>query len=407
LLIAVVTGMLLNNSRTEVPPRIAGESPETISQSKSSAHESNNKQLSATVISPAPATFSKQTTSTGVTVLSQKTGTISTEKGAEIIFSRDVVSVSEIKRLSGLLRNPFQETAMAVINGRKSVSGIISAEPDQMLIASAINKKDISHSEKNNWEVGIQISPAYSSFTSSHSADYARNMTSSGHQPHADIGGGISVQYAAKGRWRVESGIYYSRAGDKSGNSWVKTSASADYTSMTGFVDKYYTTAVSVNNGQIAMNSTAGVIKFSKTAENAGLVTLSQSALNLNTAMLASGEFSQVFDLMEIPLSLRYRIIDAKIGVELFSGISTNFVIGNNVFMENASGREYVGITSDISTVNLSGLAGIGIKYRLGKNLFMSVEPRASYFLNSINHSSEVNFRPWRIGVFTGLNYEF
>lgn len=407
LLIAVVTGVLLNNNRNEISPGITGKSPVTVSQSKSSAPENNNKQLTATIISPAPASYPKQAGATGVSALSQKNGTFSKEKETTIILTREVVSISAIKRLSGLPVNPLHEPELAVINGRGSASGIIPAARDQMPVASVISKKGFTHGGRNNWEVGIRISPALSSYTSSHGAEYTRSMTSSGHQPRTDVGGGISVQYAATGRWRLESGVYYSRAGDKSGSSLGKSIANADYTSITGSGKNNYTTAVSVNDGQIAMNSTAGVIRFSKTAENAELVASSNSAINLNTAVLASGEFSQIFDLMEIPLSLRYRIIDAKIGVELFSGISTNFVIGNNAFMENASGRNYVGTTSDISTLNFSGLAGIGLKYRLGKNLFMSVEPKASYFLNSLNKSSDVDFRPWRVGISTGLNYKF
>ena len=106
-------------------------------------------------------------------------------------------------------------------------------------------------------------------------------------------------------------------------------------------------------------------------------------------------------------LNLRYRILDDKIGLELIGGISTGLVVGNHVYADNPTGWMKVGTTDDISAINLSGLAGIGATYTIGKNISVSVEPKATYFINSINHSGEVRFRPWRLGLFSGLTYHF
>jgi hypothetical protein len=149
------------------------------------------------------------------------------------------------------------------------------------------------------------------------------------------------------------------------------------------------------------------VIKFSRIPVNNRFFTYSESAINLNTAVAASGEFSQIFEMMEIPFNLRYRILDDKIGIELIGGISTGLVVGNHVYVENPTGRMKVGTTDDISAINLSGLAGIGATYTIGKNISLSVEPRASYYINSINYSGDVRFRPWRVALFSGLTYHF
>jgi len=164
---------------------------------------------------------------------------------------------------------------------------------------------------------------------------------------------------------------------------------------------------VIVDNGRYSMNSLAGVIKFSKIPVNNRFFTYSESTINLNTAVAASGEFSQVFEIMEIPFNLRYRILHDKIGIELIGGISTGLIIGNHVYVDNPTGRMKVGTTDDISVINLSGLAGIGATYTIGRNISLSVEPKASYFINSINHSGDVRFHPWRVGFYSGLTYHF
>jgi opacity protein-like surface antigen len=232
-------------------------------------------------------------------------------------------------------------------------------------------------------------------------------MTYAEDNMQASLGGGFSVQYKTTSRWRVETGMYYSKTGGSSGNSIQLNGIRADYSSASSSAEKYFNTGVSMDGGQMAMNSTAGVIKFSRTPANTELVSMPETSANLSTAMLTPGEFSQVFNFVEIPLFARYQLIDARLGVELMGGLSTNLMVGNNVFMESYSGRELVGNTEDINTVNFSGTTGVGLIYALGKNLSMSVEPRLSYYLNSINHSGEVNFKPWRVGVFTGLSYEF
>lgn len=259
------------------------------------------------------------------------------------------------------------------------------------------------------WSVGMLLTPAYASYSADHTPEYARNMTSSASHAQATVGAGIAVSYKASPRWRVESGIYYSRSGDESENAGPLF-ASGDYydnVNLSGDAMKYFNTAVTLDNGQMAMNSTAGVIAFSKTPRNTEFIALPESFAGVTTSMLTPGKFYQVFDFMEIPLTARYRLIDAAIPVELIGGVSTNMVIGNNVFTEGGAGRENVGQTADISTVNLAGIMGVGIGIPLGKNLTLSLEPRASYFLQSMNHSGAVDFRPWKTALYTGLSWDF
>jgi hypothetical protein len=82
-------------------------------------------------------------------------------------------------------------------------------------------------------------------------------------------------------------------------------------------------------------------------------------------------------------------------------------VVGNQVILESSSSREYVGRTGDIAPLGISGSTGFGILYPLSKRISLTIEPRASYWLSSLNKGSDVTFRPWKVGVYSGLTFGF
>jgi len=279
---------------------------------------------------------------------------------------------------------------------------------DQMIIAANLAGRDEDrYMDPGGWKVGVHVSPAFSSHSADHTARYASNMTYSGDNSDATMGGGISVQYKTHSRWRLESGVYYSKTGGNSENSLGSKSSQSDFYAAPVSAEKYFNTLVNSDRGQLEMNSTAGVIRFNGTPAQAEMITMPVGGFGLTTAMLSPGEFTQVFDFVEIPLFVRYLLFDSRLDLEWVGGVSSNLTVGNNVYMESNNSRERVGMTEDISTFSVAATTGIGMAYALGKNLSLSVEPRFTYYLSSINHSGDVSFRPWRLGVYTGLSYEF
>jgi hypothetical protein len=169
-----------------------------------------------------------------------------------------------------------------------------------------------------------------------------------------------------------------------------------------------FSNKVRLESNQMVLNSVAGKIIMNEPPKGAEF----QAELDNKFASVANnismtGEFSQVFDFIEIPLYARFTLLDSNFDVQLIGGINAGIIAGNNAYISNGYGLQKVGKTEDISSFNLSGTIGFGLNYDIGKNLSLAVEPRINYFFNSINSSSEVNFRPYRIGIFSGLNYEF
>jgi len=126
-----------------------------------------------------------------------------------------------------------------------------------------------------------------------------------------------------------------------------------------------------------------------------------------NAVVVSNARFIQNFDYIEIPLYLRYTLLDSKFDVEMLGGFSSNLLVGNQTFMESNAGKSRIGSTRDMETMNYSGTLGLGLKYGLTKRVSLNVEPRVKYFLNSLNSNASVTYKPYTIGVFTGLSYEF
>jgi hypothetical protein len=117
--------------------------------------------------------------------------------------------------------------------------------------------------------------------------------------------------------------------------------------------------------------------------------------------------FSQSLEYLEIPLNIKYKIIDQSIQVQLIGGGSTNVMINNSVSAHTEAGAVEIGKTQDLRSMNYSGNAGIGIIYDLFESFSLSVEPKFRYYLNSVNTDLLPSTRPYTFGLYTGVNYTF
>lgn len=280
---------------------------------------------------------------------------------------------------------------------------------EKTLIAGNVQKASETDQKQGSWKLGMSISPGYSSQVTNHSDSYNQNMNYTGNTGNANVSGGIMVQYKTAKRWSVESGVYYAKNGQKSVNSFDLFAFNQRADEMYAPVgDSYFSNAVNVTNGQLEMNGTAGVVALNGTPRGAEVTTnMDESKLSSQNSLVTSGEFSQVFEFVEIPLLVRYRLIDSKFGLELLGGFNAGIVVGNDAYLDNEFGLQNVGKTEDISPFNLSGTLGVGLNYELGKHFSLGFEPRFNYYLSSINQNPDVEFRPYRIGFYTGVYYEF
>jgi hypothetical protein len=164
---------------------------------------------------------------------------------------------------------------------------------------------------------------------------------------------------------------------------------------------------VNIIANKMSMNSNAGVIQFNSIPSGVILNTNLEDKTLSSAVVASSAKFTQNFQYIEIPVYLRYTVVDSRFDVELLGGLSSNVLVGNDTYLDSGSGSIEVGKTKDMETINYSGTLGVGLKYGLSKRIFLNVEPRVKYYLNSLNNNSDVSYRPYTIGVYTGISYQF
>lgn len=286
------------------------------------------------------------------------------------------------------------------------------SESDRLLVAANSRVFRPGINREGGWVIGAHLAPGYGGHNATHSSQYSSNMGYHAKGGDTNVGGGVSIQYKTSKRLRFESGVYYSQNGQSSGrsNSLFAMDSKFDYASGSSQIgeEQIFANSVSLRQGSIAMNSEAGVVNITSTPEGVVLAAASEAEKgDFSSVLTTSGEFAQVFDFVEIPLYLRYSIVDRKIGIDVVGGLSAGLVVGNNAYVENNFGRQRIGDTEDISNLNFSGTVGVGVNYDLSKHLSLAVEPRFNYYLHSINTNPDVTYRPYRFGLYTGIYYAF
>ena len=258
--------------------------------------------------------------------------------------------------------------------------------------------------KKPHWLVGAQVSPAYSVNRSSHSNEYADDMLNSSSNTPVELGGGLSVEYKTGKRWSLQSGVYYAGLGQSSGNSSV---SNRHLDAMAESGTQFFNAPVNIKASKMTVNSQAGVIELEGVPAGMELATNIEDR-TLATAVVGSdARFVQNFQYIEIPLYLRYSVIDARFDVELMGGVSSNVLIGNDTYLESNAGKSLVGKTQDMQDISYSGTLGLGLKYGVSRRIYLNLEPRVKYYLNSLNTNSSVTYKPYTIGVYTGISYQF
>jgi hypothetical protein len=260
------------------------------------------------------------------------------------------------------------------------------------------------------WQVGAMLTPGVSVSQSSQSQEYASSMAIPDSKDKLQVGGGISVEYKTQNRWSVQSGVYYSKLGQTSSNqSFQPERAYADFGSgevLRGEV-AYFNTAVAVQSGEMLMNTAAGVVAIDRLPTNAKLSNGFESMAANDGILLTQTEFEQKFEYIEIPLILRYQLIDATFDLQVLGGLNTSVLVGNNAYANSQYGNERIGETRDMNSVNYSTSFGFGLGYGISDKISLHVEPQLRYFLGSLNSNANINFKPYTIGVYTGLSYQF
>ena len=269
------------------------------------------------------------------------------------------------------------------------------------LIALNTNSKT-RNSDK--WSVGIDFAPSYS----------YRHLSSSGNQesvayyntvenPVKTFSGGINVQYKALKRLTIQTGLYYAQMGQSIGNMTIYDNKS--YDNAAPAYKENYLSSITLTNSVGNININSKYIFVDQTNIRVNTSSESKFFFDPNDPSLnpLESKVQQNFEYIDIPLLFRYKLIDKKIDLNLTAGMSTSFLIGNQVYLIINETETNIGETKSIRETNYTGNLGFGIELPLANKLVFRLEPGFKYYFNAINTDPEIKSHPYSISIFSGF----
>ena len=259
--------------------------------------------------------------------------------------------------------------------------------------------ENVSTAENNRWSILAMAAPTYySQFTTSNN-ELAHDIMSSD-KGRASYSGGMGFAYKINKRFSVQSGFYYSAMGQELG----------DVTAFSGFQQVNPSKGVNnfkvlTPNGTVLANNPD--VYLSSNAIPERVVTKSNIDPYKQNLNYLSNSLYQDLSYFELPLLLRYKVIDRTIGVSFVGGLSYNFLINNSVYTMNDGGKYPIGTTDGLSNLSLSSSLGMGMEYKFSKKFSFNIEPTFRYFINSSNSERIAGLHTYSLGVFSGLAYKF
>lgn len=240
----------------------------------------------------------------------------------------------------------------------------------------------------SRWAVAPNVAPVYyNSLNGGSSIDpmFADNSQSG----DVNLSYGIQVSYQVNKRLSVRTGVSNVNVGYTTGGLELANSsesaalASIDYNDM----------------GRVLTAFDKGTVsRLDPFDENFGDITPKAGG--------SDAELIQRIQYYEVPVELKYALLNKKVGIHFIGGLSTLFLGNNEVSVASESFNEEIGEANNLNDISFSTNIGLGFDYKLSKKFTFNLEPMFKYQLNTYSNSS-VDFRPYTVGVYTGLSFKF
>jgi len=242
-------------------------------------------------------------------------------------------------------------------------------------------------SQENLWEIAPNIAPVYYNTLSQGSsidASFADNSQSG----DVNISYGIGVRYALSDRLKIRSGISnvalsYSTSGIELGDGPVSLALKTiDYAS----------------EGVVVIAQDLGT--FSSQNQDGTFGDITPKSTN------GEAFINQNISYYEVPLELSYTLFDSAFGLDVIGGVSTLLLGNNEVSVTAGNYNEVLGSANNLSSLSFATNIGLGLHYKMSSKFMLNIEPMFKYQLNPYTDSS-VSFKPYYLGVYTGLSFKF
>ncbi|GAL73844.1 hypothetical protein JCM19275_2691 [Nonlabens ulvanivorans] len=269
----------------------------------------------------------------------------------------------------------------STLTGKSLEDAVAQQEEDE-------NEEDADAIPFKKWNASSVIAPIYSSTMGGSSIDqeFADNNKAAG----LNLSYGVSVGYNLSPRLSVRTGVH------KVNLSYTTNDIVYGVTVQPGDVQ-----LLSVNSYDRNAVSNPGAVSTADLGSS-----FSQEFLSDNTFTGFQGEISQRLGYLEVPLELKYKLLDRKLSVNVMGGLSALFLTDNSIAVTNNTSKLELGEDDNFNSFNHSANFGLGIDYLFTDQLGITVEPMFKYQLNALKENT-ADFKPFNVGIYSGITYRF
>ncbi len=330
-------------------------------------------------------------------------------------YTPDIVTVPEkAEYRSGIVISDAIATYDEIISGRSgnvsSLTDIISV-PEKAGVSSSRNIKlgnpgyDFPENyggaklSERRWSVSAMASPTYYSKVGKGNEDYLRMAATE--NAGSSYAGGVGFSYKITKRFSIQTGIYYSAYGKE-------LDGVSSFSGFDGFGAKGNERfEVITSNGPVHSNN-ADVFLRSDDPDKV-MTAFTNDVFDPYKANLryVTNSLVQNFSYIQMPVMLRYKLVDRTLDFNLLGGISYDLLVGNTAFAKTETGKYPVGRTEGLNSLLFSSSLGMGFEYNFSEKISLNLEPTLRYYLNPFNNTVGTRVHPYSLGVFSGFSYKF
>lgn len=257
-----------------------------------------------------------------------------------------------------------------------------------------------SKARTNKWSLIASASPTYYLRQGLGKSDMSRQLSSS-EQSQISYSGGFGLSYKISSKLSIQSGLYYSSIGREiDGINSFAGFRQYDYTKGDhNFEVMTSSGLIYTDNADIFLIDNAG--DRVATMYTNDVFDPAKAKLNY-----LNGSLYQNFSYLEMPVMLRYKVIDRTIDLNLIGGLSYNLLINNSV-RTNINGTKYTVGTTGLNPFMVSSSLGMGMEYSLNSKISLNIEPTFRYYLNAFGDTPGIKIHPYSFGLFSGVAFKF
>lgn len=273
------------------------------------------------------------------------------------------------------------------VNDTASKKSVANNELEELLNEKESKVKQ--ESKRNRWQLTSNVAPVFLG-SISNGSPIDPSLTKNSKTYNTNISYGLGVSYVLNKKISVRTGI----------NKVNMSYNTNDISFFTG-IQARMLASVTPTSSSAMIHVQSNTANNQVTPSEAGLLPFESSFMNNK-----SGSLLQEIGYLEMPFEVSYFLYNKKFGLKIIGGFSTLLLQDNSITINSAGTETLLGKANNLNDVNFSTNFGLGINYGFMKSFEFNIEPTIKYQLNTFS-SNAGNFKPYIIGIYSGISYRF